>query len=122
VRGMSDGDLMTLATTWIGSTAVVTVTGELDLHTSRDLMASVDHTFAQPGLSAVVIDLSGVSFLGSSGMGTLAALTSRAPAIPVRLVSTPHNRAVQRPWETMNLHQALPLHADVDTALADLAG
>ena len=119
---MSDGDLMTLTTTWIGSTAVVAVTGELDLHTSRDLMASVDETFTRPGLAAVVIDLTGVSFLGSSGLGTLAALTTRTPAVPVRLVSTPQNRAVARPWETMNLQQTLPLHADINAALASLAG
>jgi anti-sigma B factor antagonist len=130
VRGMSDGDLMTLSTTRIGPTAVVTVSGEVDLHTARDLMASVDDTFTQPGLGSVVIDLTGVSFLGSSGLGTLADLATRAPAsrrpdearIPVRLVSRPDNRAVVRPWVTMNLQQILPLFPDVDAALADLAG
>jgi anti-sigma B factor antagonist len=122
-------DLLTLSTTLIGATAVVTATGELDLHTARELMASVDDTFTRPGLGAVVIDLTGVSFLGSSGLGTLAELAARAPAslgpdearIPVRLVSAPDNRAVTRPWETMNLQQILPLFPDVDAAVADLA-
>jgi anti-sigma B factor antagonist len=126
VQRMSDRDLMTLSTTQVGATAVVTVTGELDLHTSRELMVSVDDTFARPGLDAVVIDLTGVSFLGSSGLGTLAELATRAPAsrrpdearVPVRLVSSPDNRAVVRPWETMNLQQILPLYPDVDAALA----
>ena len=129
MRGMSDGDLMTLSTARIGPTAVVTVSGEVDLYTARDLMASIDETFTQPGLGAVVIDLTGVSFLGSSGLGTLADLATRAPAsrrpdearIPVRLVSRPDNRAVVRPWVTMNLQQILPLFPDVDAALADLA-
>lgn len=128
MRRMSD--LLTVSTTQIEATAVVTVTGELDLHTARDLMASVDETFARPGLGAVVIDLTGVSFLGSSGLGTLAELATRAPAsrrpdeprIPVRLVTAPGNRAVTRPWETMNLQQILPLFPDVDAAVADLAG
>ena len=134
VREMSDGDsasadrLMIVTTSRVGSVAVVTVSGELDLHTARDLMTSVDDVLAEPGLGGVVIDLSGVSFLGSSGLGTLAELATRAPAsrrpgdspVPVRLVSKPDNRAVIRPWETMNLQQILPLHADVDTAVADL--
>lgn len=134
VREMSDGDsasadrLMIVTTSRVGSVAVVTVSGELDLHTARDLMTSVDDVLAEPGLGGVVIDLSGVSFLGSSGLGTLAELATRAPAsrrpgdspVPVRLVSKPDNRAVIRPWETMNLQQILPLHADLDTAVADL--
>ncbi len=119
---------MTVTTSRVGSVAVVTVDGELDLHTARDLMTSVDDVLAEPDLDGVVIDLTGVSFLGSSGLGTLAELATRAPAsrrpgdspVPVRLVSKPDNRAVIRPWETMNLQQILPLHADVDAALADL--
>jgi anti-anti-sigma factor len=120
--------LMTVTTSRAGSVAVVTVAGELDLHTARDLMTSVDDVLAVPGLGGVVIDLNAVSLLGSSGLGTLAELATRAPAsrrqgdtpVPVRLVSKPDNRAVIRPWETMNLQQILPLHADVDAALADL--
>lgn len=132
---MSDSDpaaanqLMTVTTRRSGSTAIVTVVGELDLHTARDLMASVDEVLAGPDLGGVVIDLTGVSFLGSSGLGTLAELATRAPAsrrpdetpVPVRLVSPPDNRAVVRPWETMNLQQILPLHADVAAAVADLS-
>ncbi len=126
---MSDRDLLTLSTTLVGETAVVTVTGELDLLTSGELMASVHDTFARPGLAGVVIDLTGVSFLGSSGLGTLAELATRAPAsrrpdetrIPVRLVSSGSNYAVTRPWETMNLQQVLPLYPDVASAVADLA-
>lgn len=132
---MSDGDsastdqVMVVTTARTGSTVVVTVTGELDLHTARNLMAAVDDVLAEPGLGGVVIDLSRVSFLGSSGLGTLAELATRAPAsrrpdespVPVRLVSAPDNRAVIRPWETMNLQQILPLHPDVAAALADLS-
>ncbi len=122
--------LMMLSTIRIGSTAVVTVTGELDLQTARELMTSVDDTLAEPDLGGVVIDLSGVSFLGSSGLGTLAELATRAPAsrrpdespVPVRLVSPAGNSAVIRPWETMHLEQILPLFPDVDAAVADLAG
>ncbi|MBN9096583.1 MULTISPECIES: STAS domain-containing protein [unclassified Pseudonocardia] len=131
---MSAGDsasadrLMIVTTSRVGAVAVVTVSGELDLHTARDLMTSVDDVLTEPGLGGVVIDLTGVSFLGSSGLGTLAELATRAPAsrrpdespVPVRLVSAPDNRAVIRPWETMNLQQILPLHADVAAALADL--
>ncbi len=123
---MTEGDpLINLTTTRIGSAAVVTVEGELDLHTARSLMGAVDETLAWPDLSAIVIDLSGVTFLGSSGLGTLAELATRTPAsrqaeerpVPVRLVAPADNRAVLRPWEVMKLEPILPLFHDVASAL-----
>ncbi|GAA1318586.1 STAS domain-containing protein [Pseudonocardia xinjiangensis] len=128
------GDLLTLHASRRGSAAVVTVVGELDLQTARELMAVVDDTLQWPDLTALVIDLTGVGFLGSSGLGTLAEIASRTTTTPgpgystqaptprpaLRLVAPPDNLAVIRPWETMNLQQILPLLPDVDTALADL--
>lgn len=124
---MTEGDsLINLTTTRIGSAAVVTVAGELDLHTARTLMGTVDDTLATPDLAAIVIDLSGVTFLGSSGLGTLAELATRSPSsspaggqpVPVRLVAPPDNRAVVRPWEVMKLEPILPLFPDLSSALS----
>ncbi len=114
-----------LTTTRVGSSALVTVEGELDLHTARELIRAVDEALEWPELASIVIDLSRVSFLGSSGLGTLAELATRAPTsrpgaapVPVRLVAAPDNRAVVRPWEVMNLQPILPLFPDVESALA----
>jgi anti-sigma B factor antagonist len=128
-------DVMTLTTTRVGSAAVVTVTGELDLLTARELMKTVDETRTWPDLAGVVVDLTAVSFLGSSGLGTLAELATRTtapagsggyrsqppePVPPLRLVAPPGNAAVLRPWETMNLQQILELHPDLESALQSL--
>jgi anti-sigma B factor antagonist len=135
---MSDSDpadVMTVTATRVGTAAVVTVTGELDLLTARKLMRTVDETRQWPDLAGVVVDLSAVSFLGSSGLGTLAELATRTtaptgsggyrsqppePVPPLRLVAPTGNSAVVRPWETMNLQQILPLHPDLDSALQSL--
>ncbi|OLT19452.1 hypothetical protein BJF78_10775 [Pseudonocardia sp. CNS-139] len=122
---------MTLTTARAGSAAVVTVAGELDLQTSRELMEVVDATLQEPGVTGLVVDLTAVSFLGSAGLGTLAELATRttAPAapygervtpLPLRVVAPPANRAVIRPWETMNLQQILPLDPDVASAVEAL--
>ena len=123
---------MTVTATRVGSVAVVTVTGELDLLTARELMKTVDETLQWRDLSGVVVDLTAVSFLGSSGLGTLAELATRTTVPtgdegyrseppralpPLRLVAPPGNSAVLRPWETMNLQQILPLYPDVASAL-----
>jgi anti-anti-sigma factor len=128
-------DVMTLTATRVGAAAVVTVTGELDLLTARELMKTVDETRTWPDLAGVVVDLTAVSFLGSSGLGTLAELATRTtapagsggyrsqppePVPPLRLVAPPDNAAVLRPWETMNLQQILELHPDLESALQSL--
>jgi anti-sigma B factor antagonist len=126
-------DLMTVGAQRVGSAAVVTVAGELDLHTARELMSVVDDVLRWPDLSGLVVDLTAVSFLGSSGLGTLAELATRttrpagidpralpAPQPPLRIVAPAHNTAVIRPWETMNLQQILPLHPDVGAALQSM--
>ncbi len=123
---MEGHPLISLTTTRVNSAAVVTVEGELDLHTARTLMGAVDETLTWPDLTTIVIDLSGVTFLGSSGLGTLAELATRTPAshpagaqpVPVRLVTPPDNRAVVRPWEVMKLEPILPLYPDLASALA----
>ena len=107
----------------IGAAMVVEVIGELDLHTAPDLMATVDDILTRPGLAVLIIDLSRVSFLGSSGLGVLANLATRATArdraaVPLRIVAPAEHRPVARPWEAMHLQQILPLYPHIDAALA----
>lgn len=122
----SESGQMAIAVAPAGTDAVVvTVSGEVDLLTARDLMAALEQIWQEkPAPETVVIDLGGVGFLGSSGLGILADLAGRStshtpgslgPA--VRLVAPPENEAVIRPWTTMNLQQILPLHATVEAAL-----
>ncbi|MFC4949197.1 STAS domain-containing protein [Pseudonocardia sp. GCM10023141] len=111
-----------LTTTVVGSATVVAVRGELDLYTAPELMSTVDAAFDQPAVATVVIDLSAVSFLGSSGLGVLANLATRAAdarhaPTNLRLVAPPDHVAVTQPWEVMHLHQVLPLHPTVAAAL-----
>ncbi|OLS98868.1 hypothetical protein BJF90_40310 [Pseudonocardia sp. CNS-004] len=61
------GDVMTLTARRIGAAAVVTVTGELDLMTARELMTTVDEMMRIPDVGGVVVDLTAVSFLARPG-------------------------------------------------------
>ena len=74
-----------------------------------------------PPVAAVVADLTGVVFLSSAGLGTLAALATRLgeDGVGLRLVAG-GNKAVTRPWTAMHLGDLLPLHTDLPAALKDL--
>jgi anti-sigma B factor antagonist len=127
---MTDEPLMSAVTTRVGSAVVLIVDGEVDLHTAPELLDAVVAALHPPGggapdgtpVTAVVADLTGVVFLSSAGLGTLAALATRLgdDGVALRLVAG-ENKAVTRPWTAMHLGDLLPLHPDVPTALDDLA-
>ena len=127
VSTMTDEPLMSAVTTRVGPAVVLTVGGEVDLHTAPELVDTVVAALHLPGgavpeggpVDAVVADLTGVVFLSSAGLGTLVALSSRLDEddIALRLVAG-ENKAVTRPWTAMHLGEVLPLYSDVPAALA----
>ena len=126
---MTDEPLMSAVTTRVGSAVVLTVDGEVDLHTAPELVDTVVAALHAPGggtsdgppVAAVVADLTGVVFLSSAGLGTLATLATRLgeDGVWLRLVAG-ENKAVTRPWTAMHLGDLLPLHPDLPAALKDL--
>ena len=74
-----------------GDRATLRCRGELDLATSPVLERDVEATFA-PGISEVVVDLSRVGFLDSSGLASLIAARRSARARGVRFALGPMTR------------------------------
>jgi anti-sigma B factor antagonist len=100
---------------------VVTVTGEIDLHTVGRLRAAVDDGLdrvAESDSVALVIDLSQVTFLGSAGLAALVDATRAARRLrePLPIV-VDHTRPVIRPIEMTGLDELLALHTTLDLAL-----
>lgn len=98
---------------------VLSVVGELDSLTS-DLLAqrAADLLADRPDL---VIDLSGVDFLGSSGLRVLMSTHVTAEAAHGRLhIVTGSQRAVIRAITITALDRVLNLHGDLDGAIAAL--
>ncbi|MDX3658930.1 STAS domain-containing protein [Streptomyces sp. ID05-26A] len=97
---------------------VVRAVGEIDQDTvaalRRELRVAL--AIATPPFP-VVVDLSGVTFLGSSGLNELLAHQRRAHAarIPLRVVAS--HRAVLRPITASGLDQVLEVLPDVERAL-----
>ncbi len=103
------------------ATTVVHVAGELDAHTAprlHELLA----TRLRSTVEVVVLDLSGLQFLGVSGLELLSHAHRRARGrrISLRLVGGP--TCVRRALRAAGLDDELPLHDDVDEALASLLG
>lgn len=98
---------------------VLVVHGEVDLSTGSRLMEAGSAALQEATGRPVVLDLSAVDFLSSSGLGLLVALDeeARRSGAPLRIVAA-GTRSVIHPIRTMALDDVLTLFATVDEAVA----
>ena len=102
-------------------TRILTVRGELDMATAPFLGQRIRRPLFWDGVRAVVVDLSGVGFLDSSGASALLLSRSHARALDRRLVFVcPEGRALRR-LQIYGLDSTLGMFATLDEALAAVA-
>ncbi|GAA2615097.1 STAS domain-containing protein [Actinomadura fulvescens] len=98
---------LNLATHHTDGILTITVTGELDIATTQQLLACLDSVFAQlshhrsehngdQGVNRLAIDTSNVSFIDAHGLGVLIALHGRARRHHIPLHLTAPSPAVDR--------------------------
>lgn len=94
---------------------VVSVTGELDLATAPELERLLEER-EQTG-STLVIDLSRVTFVDSSGVRVLVGQVRRAQETGARLTLVTEDPAVLRVLEITALTEVVSVHPTLDAAL-----
>jgi anti-anti-sigma factor len=95
---------------------VLVIEGEVDMSNSPLLEQFLDLALAKP-CPALVVDMTGVEFLGSSGLAALVHAQQRAPqSTPVRVAAD--NDAVLRPLQITGLLQQFDLYSSVPAAVA----
>jgi anti-sigma B factor antagonist len=111
--------LMTVAREDRDGCLVLAVRGEVDLSTGGRLAETAGEVLREAGGRPVVLDLLGVEFLSSSGLGVLVSLNdqARASGIPLRVV-VDQSRPVMRPIRTMGLDDVLVMFGSVNEAVA----
>ena len=102
---------------WSGKAAIVDVAGEIDLNTSnafqQDLLELLDKSPER-----VVVNLSGVSYMDSSGVASLVKLLSRVRKTGVALRLAAMTDRVRSVFEITRLDSVFNIHANVEEALA----
>ena len=94
---------------------VLHVAGEIDLLTANLLGERVREQQRLAANRVLVLDLSAVSFMGSSG---LAEIVAAAQADSAQLVLVATSRAVLRPLEATGLLPMLTIYESLDEAIA----
>ena len=96
---------------------VLAVGGELDLYTAPRLREDVLATL-EGGADRIAIDLNGVGFIDSTGLGILVACLKRVRERDGRMVLiAPDTSPLRRLLALTGLEQVLPTHAALDDAV-----
>ncbi len=103
----------------IGAVTVVSVTGTVDMITSPQLEAVLASVIAKTP-QAIVVDLSAVDFLASTGMGVLVAAHDGLPA-GTRFAVVADGPATSRPLDVIGFAGILGVRPTLDDALAAVA-
>jgi anti-sigma B factor antagonist len=100
---------------------LLAVFGELDMHTTPSLLEAL----ARPevvGTGNLVIDLSGVTFLGAAGINALLAAARLRRHRRTHLVGLTASPSVRRAVEITGAGDLLILHDDLDQCLRSIEG
>ncbi len=100
-----------------GAATVVAATGELDLHTAPELGAALDDA-TQRKVGLLVVDLSGVDFMDSTGLSTIVATVANARAYggDVRVVVA--SAKIGKVFTLTGVDKQVGIYADVEQASA----
>ena len=94
-------------TTTSGTIAVIATTGELDLSGATALGAEIERLTGDPELGIVVLDLSGLEFMDSSGLRTVVLADMRAREVDRRFVLVRGPETVHRVFEITRMSDRL---------------
>lgn len=103
--------------TSVDGACVLTVAGELDVAASPHLSERLNQLIRQ-GSGDVIVDLSGVSFVDSTGLAVLLNALRRLTRARRRMPVVIGNGAVRRAFDITRLHWTFEVFDDVDSALA----
>lgn len=106
-----------MTTTQRDGRAVVTAAGELDAHSAPALQAQVAPLTAQQNAS-LVIDLTDVGFIDSTGLGVLVTTLKHVREVDGRLDVVVTSPRVLKVLAITGLDVVIPLHSTLDEALS----
>ncbi len=109
--------LFDLAVTDHDNCAVLAVTGELDVATAPQLRQEAVR-LATSGRTHLVIDLSGVDFLDSTGLGVIVGVLKRVRTHGGELAVAGAENHVRKVFDLTRVSDILPMYATADEACA----
>jgi anti-sigma B factor antagonist len=104
-----------------GTIGLVTVTGEIDVYTSPRVRSAMLELF-EAGCTSLIVDLSNVDYLDSSGLGVLVAGLKRAREHGGEVHIVTSKVRIMRVLEVTGLDKIFSISSTAAEALADTGG
>lgn len=104
----------------VGGFPVVSIKGEIDVYSAPQLKDALTELLGA-GSSAVVVDLTDVGFLDSTGLGALVAARTSATDADIRLPIVSDRDRILKLFRITGLDGVFEIHPTVDAAVAALS-
>lgn len=99
--------------------ATITLSGEVDLYSSRDARKTILE-MANKKLPNIIVDLSQVPYMDSSGLASLVEGLQRVESYKGRFILSGLQPMVNKVFELSRLNTVFTIYEDLDTALSQL--
>lgn len=104
----------------VGGFPVVSIKGEIDVYSAPQLKDALTELI-RPDSRAVVVDLTEVGFLDSTGLGALVAARTSATDADIRLPIVSDRDRILKLFRITGLDGVFEIYSSVDAAVAALA-
>jgi len=101
-----------------GTTVIVSIIGELDHHSAQYLKNKVDSETLKSTTKNVVFDFMNVSFMDSSGIGTIIGRYKNIQKLNGKTAVVNMNTQIKRIFEMSGLLKIIPAYESIDEALS----
>jgi anti-sigma B factor antagonist len=105
-----------IATKKIGAGFLMSLKGDVDMNSSPDVRGSLAAAFKEGGAKALLIDLSGVRYMDSSGIATLVEAMQNCMKQGIRLRLVELSPSVRDVFELARLASVFEIFRSVDEA------
>jgi anti-anti-sigma factor len=118
IHGGVMADILRLDNYILGDITVIRAEGEIDLHSVSDLRRLIED-FLRTGYSKLIIDLTGVTYLDSSGIGALLAFqrSLKKEGCCLGIVISPSRKSIFRLFEISRINTILNIYDSLEEAI-----
>ena len=88
---------------------IVRAEGELDMHVVDEFRRSIDEAFEKSGVKSIILDLKGVTFIDSSGLGAILGRYKKVNHSGGKLLAANAHPQVKRIFEMSGLLTVIPI-------------
>lgn len=103
-----------------GKILIVNVDGELDHHTAQVLKGKIQEDLDKGVVRHIVLDLTGLSFMDSSGLGVLLGRYKELSKWQGRMLAFGLQPVVEKLFRLTGLNRLIPVHDKLDSCLKAL--